>query len=236
MCLCSTTRKRNRRIWRNISKGKEEDDDDDECKTLAKPLPGLHSAHENNVPLLFAFLSLGCGREDRPISDYLTPKCPRRQKVVASIFQTCISQGNFFSSLTFSFPLWHNKFLHRLKKINWKFYINDSKIWTLKWLYFWFFLLQNWLFWERNNVSDMNIFFFSPNYVAQILSESYQRPSNFDTFWNLYFFLKEYACKMIWWRPRIKIHIPTARMGFKMNSLEISFVCLHTIKFLIHTL
>ena len=42
-----------------------------------------------------------------------------------------------------------------------KFYINDSKIWTLKWLEPLIFLwLQNYPFLESNNVNDIHIFGF----------------------------------------------------------------------------
>ena len=100
-----------------------------------------------------------------------------------------------------------------------------------------FFLGTNYLFLERNNVSDMNIFDFShEDYTTQTLSQSYQRSEDFDTIWKCYYYLKENACKMIWWRPRIKIHIPAARMSSKNNSLKRSLVCQHKIKFLIHTL
>jgi hypothetical protein len=81
-----------------------------------------------------------------------------------------------------------------------------------------------------SNVSSMSAFGFSQGIcAAQASSQPYQRPSDFDTFMKFYHFLKEIACKLIWWRPRIKIHIPTPRMGFKINSLKLCFICQHRI-------
>ena len=58
-------------------------------------------------------------------------------------------------------------------------------------------------------------------------SQSYQKSSGVDTSWNFYYFLKEKSCKMIWWRPRTKIHIWTTWMWFKINYLNV-FSCMKT--------
>jgi hypothetical protein len=66
-----------------------------------------------------------------------------------------------------------------------------------------------------SDVSGMSTFdFYHGICAAQDFSQPYKRPSDFDTFMIFYHFMKKIACKLIWWRPRIKIHIPTPRTGF----------------------
>lgn len=54
--------------------------------------------------------------------------------------------------------------------------------------------------------------FFPSSYATHISNQSYQTPTNLDVSWNFNSCLKEIACIMIWWRPKMKIHIPAARM------------------------
>ena len=64
----------------------------------------------------------------------------------------------------------------------------------------------------------MNIFGFSHQLCTHNFSQSYQRSSDFDTPWKDYYVMKENSCKIIWWRPRIKIHNPTTPVWYKFNS------------------
>ena len=63
--------------------------------------------------------------------------------------------------------------------------------------------------------------YFPPNYATQTFSPSYQGSSDFDTFWNFCYFLKENAYKLIWWRPSITLI-------FQMNELPRKFSCMPT--------
>ena len=84
-----------------------------------------------------------------------------------------------------------------------KFYINDCKMWMLRWLEpLVFSLLQNQLFWESNNVTDINIFGFSHQILLLKLLANHSKDQeiliHLDLFYfNLIFFVGN-ACKMIW--------------------------------------
>lgn len=80
------------------------------------------------------------------------------------------------------------------------------------------------------------IWFFQPNYATHIFSQPYQKQSGFDTNWSFYYFKKENACKMIQWRPKIKIHIQITWKQFEINTLKLSLVWQHKLMFLTHTL
>jgi hypothetical protein len=69
-------------------------------------------------------------------------------------------------------------------------------------------LVTKLVIWESNNASDMNsLIFFLWNYAPQTLGNHIE-----DQVILVYFIKKQKACTMIWWRARIKIHIPTAQM------------------------
>ena len=92
----------------------------------------------------------------------------------------------------------------------------------------WFYNGQHplaWIWWEN-----------PPNYANHNSSQSYRRSETFNTNLGDLYFMKENACKMIRWKPRIKIHNPTTHIWFKINSPKLSLIWQHKIKFLIHTL
>ena len=95
-------------------------------------------------------------------TSHLTHECSSSQKVVARIFQRytiyLFSLSLFPCFVFIVFFL----LLHLDIESESKYYINDFKIWTLKWLEpLIYSLLQNELFWGSNNVSDMNDFDFT---------------------------------------------------------------------------
>ena len=104
-----------------------------------------------------------------------------------------------------------------------------------------FSLLQNTLFWESDNVIDMNYFGFSHQILQLKLLANHIKDQVIMIHFKFYIiFLKEFSCNMIWWRPRIKIHIPTAQLWLEIYSLKLPLVCMPTqkkvanLKFLVH--
>ena len=101
-----------------------------------------------------------------------------------------------------------------------------------------FSLLQNVIVLGKATILVMWIFmiFFSTKFWNSYFQPIIWKIKRFDTSYEVYYFPKKNACKMIWWRPKIDPYSNHMDVILKLTLLKLSLVCQHNIEFLIHTL
>ena len=117
----------------------------------------------------------------------LTPKCLKWQKVVASVFQIYLSQGDLAFFLVLFLALWTNNVMSYLNQTSENDLLTTSKYgpWMVGTLNF--YMSQNSLFGKRNNVNDMKVLNVPPP-PPQTLRDWHFWPiaSKIDWFWSVY--------------------------------------------------